>query len=314
MILNKNTVPVRWESDSPGAEFAEFCATHREEIDAILLKHGAILFKGFEINSTKKLNECVEALPGRRMAYVDGNSPRTKLNEAVYTSTEHPAELFISLHSELSYTTNWPARLYFCCEVAPEKGGSTLIADNRKILAALKKDIVDEFTRKGVKYVRNLHGGTGVTLGNSWQKTFETVDPQKVEAHCLQHDIEFFWKDDGGLRVVQNRAAIARHPQTGEEVWFNQADQFHPSTNPPDVYEAMTELFSNPFDMPQYACFGDNSPIREDVLDSIREITAEQTIYFPWEVGDLLMVDNMLFSHGRSSFTGNRRILVAMSE
>jgi alpha-ketoglutarate-dependent taurine dioxygenase len=32
-----------------------------------------------------------------------------------------------------------------------------------------------------------------------------------------------------------------------------------------------------------------------------------------WEKGDVLLLDNMLMSHGRSSFTGERKILVSMN-
>ena len=33
-----------------------------------------------------------------------------------------------------------------------------------------------------------------------------------------------------------------------------------------------------------------------------------------WNVGDLLLVDNVLVGHGRRPFTGQRRVLVAMSD
>lgn len=314
MTSNQNDLPLTWRSEELGNnDFVSFCNKNISEIESLLLKHGAILFKGFEVDSTEKLQRCVDVLPGNSLNYIDGNSPRTKLTNAVYTSTEHPPELFISLHSELSYTNAWPAQLYFCCEIAPGEGGSTLVADNRTILASLPDEIVETFKRKGVKYIRNLHNGSGVMIGGSWQKTFETDDRAEVEEHCRKGDIEYQWNSDGGLQLIQTRPAVVQHPTTNELVWFNQADQFHPSTNPPDVYEAIMEIFSDPFDMPQSACFGDNSPIDNDMLDVIRKTTELHTIYFPWEVGDLLVIDNMLASHGRSPFSGDRRILVAMS-
>ncbi|WP_281425855.1 TauD/TfdA family dioxygenase [Polymorphospora rubra] len=32
-----------------------------------------------------------------------------------------------------------------------------------------------------------------------------------------------------------------------------------------------------------------------------------------WRAGDLLLIDNVLTAHGRRSFEGTRRVLVAMS-
>jgi len=306
--------PFTWRAGETGHnDFVTFCTENISDIEKILLEKGAILFKGFDVNSTDKLQRSVDALPGNQVSYIDGNSPRTKLNNAIYTSTEHPSELFISLHSELSYTTRWPARLYFCCEIALREGGNTLIADNRAILASLPADIKEMFVEKGVKYIRNLHNGSGAMVGSSWQKTFETDDRSEVEKHCREYDIDFEWNSDGGIRLTQSRKAVVAHPVTDEPVWFNQADQFHPSTNPVDVYEALVEIFDNPMDMPQYACYGDGSPIDIDVLDTIRQQAEQHTVYFPWETGDFLVIDNMLMSHGRSPFSGERKILVSMT-
>lgn len=307
--------PYVWNVDGVQAgDFSAFSRDNVQEIEQRLLEYGAVLFRGFGVDSEDKMQQCVNALPGEQLRYVDGNSPRTHLKEAVYTSTEYPPELFISLHSELSYADKWPSHLFFCCAIEPQQGGNTLVASNRAILEELPGEIVEQFVAKGVKYVRNLHGGTGVKIGQSWMATYETTDRSIVERHCKEHDVQYEWKPDGSLRTIQLRKAVAEHPVTGEKVWFNQADQFHPSTNPPDIYEILMELYGDtPEDMPHYACFADGSSIDAEMLDVIRKVTAKHTSYFPWKKGDFLMVDNMLASHGRAPYSGPRKILVAMS-
>jgi hypothetical protein len=37
-------------------------------------------------------------------------------------------------------------------------------------------------------------------------------------------------------------------------------------------------------------------------------------VIFPWQRGDILMLDNMLASHGREPFAGPRKVIVAMAE
>ena len=246
------------------------------------------------------------------MDYVDGNSPRTRLTSGVYTSTEYPQEYFISLHNELSYSHRWPGRLFFGCIVAPQANGETVIADSRALLGALPAEIVEEFTRRKVQYIRNLHGGGG--FGPSWQDTFETTDRTAVEDYFRSAGMTFEWRDNGGLRVSQVRPAVARHPKTGEPVWFNQADQFHPSTHPPAVYQSLLSIYRDEEDLPQNVRFGDDTPIDAGMLDEIRRTTRDLTVYFPWKEGDVLMVDNMLVSHGRAPFTGPRKILVSMCD
>lgn len=307
--------PFVWSVERMQAEdFPAFSRDNAKQIDEILSEYGAVLFSGFDIDSEEKLQRCVDAMPGEQLRYVDGNSPRTHLKESVYTSTEYPSEFFISLHSELSYADKWPSHLFFCCAVEPQTGGNTLVASNRAILNDLPHEIVEKFENKGIKYIRNLHNGSGAAMGQSWMETYETDDRSVVEAHCKKHDMEYTWKPDGSLQTVQRRSAVAAHPVTGDRVWFNQADQFHPSTNPPDIYEILMELYGdNPFDMPHYACFADDTPIDTGMLDVVRDVTAEHTSYFPWHRGDFLVVDNMLVSHGRAPYSGARKILVSMN-
>jgi alpha-ketoglutarate-dependent taurine dioxygenase len=286
-------------------------AEHGEELERHLLTHGALLFRGFGIDREELFGETVAVLPGRQIDYVDGNSPRRKLRSGIYTSTEYPPEYFISMHNELSYSPHWPARLVFCCVSAPAEGGETPLADSRRILARLDPALVAEWRARGIEYVRNLHGGAG--MGPSWKTTFETDDRAAVERFCHESGARFEWRDDGGLRISHVRPAVAVHPRTGEEVWFNQADQFHPSTHPKAVLDAMLALYKGREDrLPQSCRFGDGTPIPVAALEAVRETTREQIRTFPWQAGDLLLVDNMLVSHGRMPFRGPRKILVSM--
>ncbi len=291
---------------------ARFVEEEGPRLHAELLRAGAVLLRGFGVDSDAALQTAMDAFGGAPLDYIDGNSPRTKLSDKVYTSTEHPADVTISLHSELSYAARWPSHLFFCCEVAPDADGNTTVADNRRILAALPDGLVDEFRAKGVRYVRNLHGGLGA--GPSWQATFETDDRAAVEAICRNADTDATWNGDE-LRLVQHRPAIRPHPATGEECWFNQADQFHPSTNPADVYEALVQIYRGRFDeMPQHATFGDGTEIPDEALAEIRRVSDEAIVLFPWVEGDLLVIDNLLCAHGRSPYQGPRRILVGMKD
>jgi hypothetical protein len=74
------------------------------------------------------------------------------------------------------------------------------------------------------------------------------------------------------------------HPLTGETVWFNQADQFHPSTHPAAVYESLMAFYDGREEaMPQTAAFGDGTPMDRALLDEVRRAAGEEMRTFPWQ-------------------------------
>lgn len=311
-VNDQQSVEERMKYAPPAVEqLNDWCASNRELVEERLLQHGAILFRGFSVRTEDQLARFAAAqAPAGLLSYTDGTSPRTKLSAGVYTSTEYPADQFISLHNELSYSHRWPSRLFFACHTPARQGGETPIADSRRILQGLRPETRGQFISKNVKYIRYLHGGDG--LGLSWQQTFETADRAAVRRFCEQGGVEYEWNARGGLRLSHTRPAVTCHPVTGETVWFNQADQFHPTEMSDDTRRLLQGAVEES-EWPKNVRFGDDSPIGTDLLDEIRQVTRRETVNFPWRRGDVLMIDNVLVSHGRNPFVGSRRILVAMA-
>lgn len=288
-----------------------YLSVNREEISRQLLKTGAILFRNFNVNSRDGLLKVKEMFAGNTaFDYVDGNSPRTKLSNDVYTSTEYPKELSITLHNELSYSNKWPGTIFFYCHTPAEEGGETPIVDSRRILEVLDPGIVEKFEKYGVKYTRYLSGAVGV--GKTWMDTFETSDKAVVEKYCAGNNISYTW-DGNNLCLSQQGHGIALHPVTGEKVWFNQANQFHPSGLPDEIYRGLKLIHSrNKHKFPQYAYYGNGDEIAEEDLKQITDLHFQCAIKFPWQKNDVLMLDNMLMAHGRMPFKGERKVYVSM--
>lgn len=293
-------------------EFINWYKLNAGAIDRELTETGAILFRGLPITSLEVFSEIVGSISDKFLRYVDGFSPRTKLTSNVYTSTEYDADFYITLHSELSYSAKWPSRIFFSCIIPAETGGETPIADCRRIVREMRPELLEELERKGVRYIRNLHGGGGV--GPSWQETYETDSREEVERFCRESNIEFYWKEDGGIKLVQNKPATILHPITGERVWFNQVDQFHPSQFNQDIYETLMLMYDGDEEkLPMFGSYGDGSKISLDAVQEIRRTVDGARVLTPWQQGDLLLVDNVLVCHGRMPYTGSRKVLVSMS-
>jgi alpha-ketoglutarate-dependent taurine dioxygenase len=317
-FLNHKKLPLVIEIDDADAppsapvEFFARCLAHREFLQRQLLEWGALLLRGCpHAHAPTDFARFVREFSGKSLIdYVGGASPRVKLGAGVYTSTEYPQNYTLSLHNELSYTYRWPEYLYFCCVTTSMRGGETSLGNSRAILKGIDEKVVREFKRKKIKYVRNLHGGEGT--GYSWQEAFETDDRLVIEEHCRAGGINFKWRDDGGLTLSEVRPATALHPATGEEVWFNQADGFHPSGIDRETYALLiSTMKEEEFRLNSY--YGDGAPLDLAALNHAREVIRSETVLVEWRAGDILILDNLLTAHGRMPFTGGRRILLAMT-
>ncbi|MFQ6148494.1 TauD/TfdA family dioxygenase [Streptomyces seoulensis] len=281
----------------------------REGLSGALVREKALVFRGFGI-TPETLDPVLDRLLPNRLAYVHGNSPRTKVGGNVYTSTEYPQEFTISMHNEMSYAHAWPTRLAFFCQITPGGGGATPVLDAALWLASLDPEVRSAFA-DGVRYVQNLHDGYG--LGKSWQDTFETSDRGEVEAFLKIAGAEWDWRRDGSLRVESLRPATTVHPVTGAEVWFNQADQWHPAGLGDETSKELAQILGED-ELPQSVTFADGSSIPAEYVLQVRDRGLDAAVDVDWHAGDLLLIDNVLLAHGRRPYTGDRRVLVAMSD
>lgn len=308
MFLDQS-LPLVIQPRIEGVNLTVWANSNREFIQTSLQQHGGILFRNFGIRDVEEFEELIQTVSGELLDYRDRSSPRSPVNGNIYTSTDHPANQTIFLHSENSYAATWPLKIFFCCLIPPTEGGETPIADTRKLLQRIPDEIRRRFAEKQVMYVRNFGDGFGLP----WQTVFQTENPSQVVEFCRKNGIEWEWKGPNRLRTRQVRQAIATHPITGEAVWFNHGVFFHVSTLEPEIREALLKAFSEE-DLPHNTYYGDGSPIEPEVLEEIRAAYRAETVLFPWKTGDILMLDNMLTAHGRQPFSGPRKIVVGMSE
>jgi alpha-ketoglutarate-dependent taurine dioxygenase len=282
---------------------------HRPAFELLLDRYGAILFRGFPVDRVETFHRFTVAIAGELLEYKERSSPRHEEGDRVYTSTDYPADQPIFLHNEHSYAVRFPRKLFFCCLTPANKGGQTPLADVRRVLARIDPQIRQRFAEKKWMLVRNFGSGFGLP----WTTTFQTSDRAQVEAYCSRNGIDCTWKPDGGLCTRQVRPAIFEHPRTKERVWFNHATFFHISTLPANISRMLLSGFGDD-ELPNNTFYGDGSAIEPETMEALRVAHEAETVLFDWECGDVLFVDNMLVAHGRTSYTGSRRVLVAMAD
>jgi alpha-ketoglutarate-dependent taurine dioxygenase len=310
-MFESGELPALCEPEVAGVRFPEWAAQHQEEIHRRLLAHGAILFRGFAVASAEDFNRCIDGVSGGALEYKFRASPRTQIQKDlnVYTSTDYPAEESIFPHNEHSYSPVFPLHLFLYCDTPALTGGETPIGSTRLLLERIRADVREAFERKKIMYVRNYGEGFGLP----WQTVFQTTDRSTVESYCRGVGIQVEWKGGDRLRTRQVGPALMRHPKTGEALWFNHGTFFHELTLPAVVRSQLRSEFASE-DLPQNTFYGDGSPIEPEFVLHLQAQYQGVMVQFPWQKGDVLMLDNMLALHGRGPFSGPRRVMVAMAQ
>ncbi|MDI5963343.1 TauD/TfdA family dioxygenase [Streptantibioticus silvisoli] len=290
-------------------EAVAWLTAQRAAIQAELHRSGAVLLRGVPVGDAAGFAQARDALIRQRAGYKEKATPRTDFGEGVFSSTDLPAIQPIRLHNENSYTLDFPGVLLFGCITAPREGGATTVGDMRQALRLLPPELVERFARAGWLLVRNYSELAGLP----WYKTFATEDRSVAEAYCRDNTVGYDWLDDDSMRTRQRRSAIVTHPVTGERSWFNHFAFWNSRTLDADVREVLEETYGQD-GLPFNTYLGDGSSLTDAEVDAVNAVYDQVTVRETWQSGDLMLVDNILCAHGRESYKGDRKVLVAMGE
>lgn len=299
MLLEVNVAP---------ESLNEWVAANSAHLRRLLQENGALVLRSLPINGSKKLERVLSAIYEEKLLeYTYRSTPRTKMRGRIYTSSEYHSDETIFLHNENAYSNEWAMNIAFYSVKSAEEGGATPIADSRKVYQSIPADIRDKFENNKLLYVRNYGD-----IDLPWSEVFQTEEREEVEKYCDANNIEWQWIGENGLRTKQLGGAAYYHPVTKEKLWFNQAHLFHVSSLTDENRESLLNTFKKE-DLPRNVYFGNGDEIDSNDLDEIRVAYEKNKIAFDWREGDLMLLDNMLFSHGRQPFSGSRRVLVGMA-
>jgi hypothetical protein len=142
---------------------------------------------------------------------------------------------------------------------------------------------------------------------------FGTHDRNEVEDICRSQGLDVEWFNKDWLKVTNILPATIEHPVSGDQIWFNQVTSMHPNKRSLGlVYKYLEWMYPDETYYPFNVYYGDGSSIPADKLTSIYDAMEANTVSYPWQKGDLLILDNRIISHGRNPFKGNRKILVSL--
>lgn len=330
---------IKAEKDIGKAFLQTFIESNHAQLRQTLNQDGAILFRGFNIESAQDFEDVARLIdPNLKNNYL-GTSPRNSITKYVFSASELPPHYPIMQHCEMSFLPNPPEKLFFFCETAPENGGETPIVDFRKVYAELDPKIRQVFEEKGIKNIRNYDGPETKTNFDFWKlkrwdEMFLTQNRQEAEKIARSNGLEVVWEKNGKLRLINDQEAVTVHPETEEKVWFNHLQVFHRSAAKLEYqkiyrqrknlsnffYAGLVSLltsikstFKKPEEEGMHCTFRDGSEIPPAYLKHLSDVIWKNMSIFEWKKGDIIVIDNLSTSHGRLPYKGNRNVLVCWS-
>ena len=330
---NRTDLPLVIDADDDRslAGLRAFAEAERDRIRDEMFKHGGVLFRGFEVNEPKAFAELLGALGYQPEADNPfDTSPRSKVAESVYTSTDTPNAYPILAHNENSFLNERPKMIAFFCLIEPERYGETPLFDSRAAAAALRPDIRAKLEEKKVCYRRRLpkqRPSWAPVMNRDWQEAFGTRDREKIEAMVTGQGMVCRWHPNGWVLHTENVVnPLPTHPDTGDRVLNLQA--FHRTSILKDLDEVrprQTWIHNTSLKMglsilyalevmPVQILYGDGTPIPPEEMTEIRRATWDHSVLFKWKKGDVLVLDNILTGHGRMNVEGPRKILASFAD
>jgi alpha-ketoglutarate-dependent taurine dioxygenase len=279
-------------------------------LESRLSTSGAILFRGFPVDSAESFDTFSAAFEYPSFTYRESlsNAVRVNLTERVFTANEAPKDVEIFLHHEMAQTPLSPDKLFFFCRSAATSGGATPICRSDKLFAALHEEdpaLAAEFSAKGLKYITHMPSENDPQSGQgrSWRSTLSADTVDAAEEKLSQLGYTWSWDKNGGLRAVTPILPAVRTLDNGTQVFYNQLIA---------AYLGWQGVKQDPS---RAITFGDGSALPVTGLQRIVELSSRYTFDIPWQDGDIALIDNKLTMHGRRPFSGTRQrqVLVTLA-
>ena len=279
-------------------------------IESLLLKYGAILFRGFPLETDTDFDEFTKAFEYDPFSYSGGVSLRQSVLGNVYTATDVRPGGIIPFHHEMAYAKDYPHIVFFYCDIPAKEGGETPIALSNVIYRKMMErehDFVSLLEREGLRYVRVAPDGDDVSsslsaLGRGWQSTFYTSSKAEAEMSAKSSGYQVDWLDDGSMKTTTEvLPAIRMDKRTGKKMWFNMFFAFYIDWHNGGNNRRADAIFPN----------GDT--VSAETIETLKKVMDEAKVSFTWQHTDVIMIDNRTVQHCRNEFfVPPRRVLASL--
>ena len=288
-------------------DFFDFIEINCSTIEELTLSHGAVLLRGLPLTTPDDFDSAIQRFYWENFTYEDSlsNAVRVVLSPRVFSANEAPPETTIFLHHEMAQTPLFPSKLFFFCQKAANKGGSTPICRSDHLWELIQEELPAfsvNCRERGLKYTNVMPAEEDLKsgMGRTWQSTLSVDSPKEAEFRLNELGYTWEWLNGNELKVTTPVLPAIRELSDGRYSFFNQLIA---------AFKGWKDARNDPS---KSITFGDGSIINPYDISKVSDLADAITFDLQWEDGDLAIIDNFLCMHGRRSYTGTRKVLASL--
>ena len=296
-----------------------------DEFRKLYETHGAILFRGVAKGSEDFL-EISSRFGHAWVPYQFGG--RDTVSKQSSLQTVNTGKTAIVAHSELSHMPMQPQSAWFYCEIPPSEGGATTLFDGEKIVATMPERLREALSDRRFRYKRRMPIDRALMVyGVEAREQLQAMIDSANWGQWLTIDGDFLYQD-------YDVPTIPRHASSGRPVFANmlvhnsrlratyaffyELFKFNRILEPlfdpfVAVFDRLPEKASrvpHPHGVSLYPTWENERLVPRWIVKGLQQHYLAHEIAVPWQAGDILVIDNTRFMHGRQAVSDdNRRIL-----
>lgn len=260
---------------------------NRHDISNNLDESGVILFRGF--NLSLESFESFSSIFCNDFHRVGTRATLRQHNGDGFSTEVFRNNFSLLAHSEGAYRP-WPPPpelcFFYCVTPPSEAGGETTLIDGSAFYERLPKDLRARFAESGVIY--QSHWGP-----DRWQTEFGVESCDELR-HLLGKFPEVEFKLENKNLNIRYRTTAFRLTPLGKPAFANAMLAHLPNVNHPNYQD--NKVYFKPDNQ---VFFGNGQKISDHIINQLIDIHDDILLAHRWQAGDLLLIDNTRFMHGR---------------
>ena len=261
---------------------------------------GLVYLVNTRLTDLQDMRRFAKLVVDKEMRYKGGANPRDSIEPNVY-EVGAPLQAWLHYHHEMAYVSHSTRMLGFLCHKAIRDRGYTFVSDNLQATdAILETEFGQKLKELGICYHRNLTdrdhfaGTEQIGVYNHWQKSMLTDDPDEAVAMAESRGLEVEWGPDRLLKTRYYISAFEYFPPLDRNLLYSSV------ADDGMWFDTWPKVMHLPYDQrPLKLTFGDLTEMTREEKQLFVDIYDRFGIPIRWNVGDIAIVCNYRFAHGR---------------